>query len=119
MSLRDLNGAKDEKFAREFSLYVERAFPKWRMVQVEITAVERNFPLNGSPDVDAKTFWVGSFDFPMVDNTYLSSNERYTVVLEDVREEDLTIRLVYFPASFAGLREKSYYHQKVVQQLIE
>ena len=104
---------------REFTLYVERAYPRWRMARVKVTAIEQGADPEIPPDVDTKAFWVGVFDFPMVDNTYLSPDERYTIVVDEVDDEAIVIKLVYFPSSFAGLREKSYYHQKVVQQLID
>ena len=110
---------RDGAAVREFTLYVERAYPDWRMARVKVTAIEQDVAPGSVPDVDTKAFWVGAFDFPMVDNTYLSPDERYTVVVDEIRDDAMVIKLVYFPASFAGLREKSYYHQKVVQQLID
>lgn len=104
---------------REFTLYVERAYPRWRMARVKVTAIAQGADPRIQPDVDTKAFWVGVFDFPMVDNTYLSPDERYTIVVDEIDDEAMVIKLVYFPSSFAGLREKSYYHQKVVQQLID
>jgi len=104
---------------REFTVYVERAYPAWKMARVRVTAIEQGVAGATVPDVDERTFWVGAFDFPMVDNTYLSPDERYTVVIDDFDEDSIVVKLIYFPASFAGLREKSYYHQKVVQHLID
>jgi len=116
---RTRDGARGGAPVRAFTLYVERAYPDWRMARVKVTAIEQDVAREEYPDVDTKTFWVGAFDFPMVDNTYLSPDERYTVVVDGLDEDAMVIKLVYFPASYAGLREKSYYHQKVVQQLID
>ena len=57
----------------------------------------------------------------MVDSTYISADERYAVVLDelDIDAKRGRVSLLYFPASFTGLTEESYYHQKVIRPLIE
>lgn len=107
-----------------FKISVNRAYPNWNMVQVGIKASV----INGEGcsdsfkkvDLKPKTFWVGSFDFPMVDHTYISAHEKYAVILDKIdRDKGLAqINLVYFPASDAGLQEKSYYQQKLLERLI-
>ena len=54
-------------------------------------------------------FWVGSFDFPMIDNTRLTENERCAVSLTQMTDYDLNIALAYFPGSRASLKDKPYY----------
>ena len=57
------------------------------------------------------SFTVGFFDFPMIDNTRLSGDQRCAVVLQsrlDGEAPTVRIRLVYFPGSRASLREKTF-----------
>ena len=76
-------------------------------------------------------FWVGSFDFPLIDNTRLSGGGRCAVVLEEftIYEEpekdengqdtygDVKLNLVYFPGSRASLKSRPYYDE-VIRQAI-
>jgi hypothetical protein len=57
------------------------------------------------------TFTVGFFDFPMVDNTRLSRDQRCAVVLQQFDSSNAHIRLLYFPGSRASLRERPYYEE--------
>lgn len=66
---------------------------------------------------DDQEFWVGAFDFPLVDSTYLSENERFSVVIEEIDEDSAKLILVYFPSKYTGLKEKSFYHQRVLNHL--
>jgi hypothetical protein len=68
-----------------------------------------------NPKINNKAnFWLEYFDFPLVDNTYLNSKQRYSVILDgfetDERENDTAakITLLYYPASYSGLKEKSF-----------
>jgi hypothetical protein len=70
-----------------------------------------------NPKINNKAnFWLEYFDFPLVDNTYLNSKQRYSVILDgfetDEHENDTAakITLLYYPASCSGLKEKSFYN---------
>ena len=67
----------------------------------------------------ATEFWVGHFDFPMIDNVRLPHDQRFAVVLNNFDSghgrADLT--LAYFPGKYASLREKPYYDE-VLQKLL-
>ena len=69
-----------------------------------------------SPDVQRRTFHVGYYDFPMIDNTRLSGDQRAAVVLNHINEEGADLTLVYFPGSYASLKEKISYDE-VVEKL--
>lgn len=70
------------------------------------------------PDV-AKDFWVDLFDFPLIDNTRLSLDERCAVALIQSFGDDSSfhIALAYFPGSRASLREKPFYDD-VMHELV-
>ena len=63
-------------------------------------------------------FWVGFYDFPMIDNLRLSHDQRCAVILKAFNEgESAQISLLYFPGCYASLKEKPYY-QDIVQHLV-
>jgi hypothetical protein len=62
-------------------------------------------------EVDTR-FWVGLFDFPMIDNTRLSEGDRCAVTLGPMSEaQPLRVRLSYFLESRASLKDKPYYDE--------
>ena len=62
-------------------------------------------------------FWIGSFEFPMIDNTRLPNDQRCALVLRVIEpdsENKAYSYLVYgvcFPGSRAALKEKPYYDE--------
>jgi hypothetical protein len=64
------------------------------------------------------TFIVSYYDFPMIDNTRLFRDQRVAVVVNQVNEGGADITLVYFPGSYASLRERVSYDE-VVEKLRE
>jgi hypothetical protein len=75
----------------------------------------------GNGDAEEQTndaeFWVGFFDFPMIDNTRLSHDQRCSLVVNAFDKQSVDLTLVYFPGAYASLKEKPYY-QEVVQKLL-
>lgn len=65
-----------------------------------------------NPEVD-KSFWVGFFDFPMIDNTRLSHDQRCAIVLNefDPHANFAEVTVVYFPGDRASLKERPYYDE--------
>jgi len=72
-----------------------------------------------TPDEPLATaeFWVGFYDFPMVDNIRLPNDQRCAVVLDAFEEPMTQYTLVCFPASRASLKEKPYY-EDVLQRVL-
>ncbi len=56
------------------------------------------------------------FDFPMIDNTRLSRDQRAAVVMNKFVEGGADLTLVFFPGSYASLKEKVSYDE-VVERL--
>lgn len=71
---------------------------------------------DGNAEVDA-LFRVGFFDFPMIDNTHLSHNQRCAVVLSRFYETGAEITLVYFPGFRAGLKDKPFVEDVIHEAL--
>lgn len=76
-----------------------------------------------------EVFWVGSFDFPLIDNTRLNGGGRCAVVLQkftafpdddpDIGDNgekihgDVALNLIYFHGSRASLKTKPYYDEVI------
>ena len=97
---------------REFMLSVLEIDPKRRELTMELGV---RTPKE-SPIVRRLAFHVGYFDFPMIDNTRLSRDQRAAVVLNEFGEGSADLTLVLFPGSYASLKEKVSYDE-VVEKL--
>ena len=73
-------------------------------------------PADPDDEIEAE-FWVGFFDFPMIDNTRLTEDQRCSIVLNRFSNTWAHLSVVFFPGSHASLKEKPYY-QEVVKQLL-
>jgi hypothetical protein len=71
----------------------------------------------GTVETNSAEFWVGYFDFPMIDNTRLTHDQRCAVVLNAFEDGAADITMSYFPGSYASLKEKPYYSE-VVESLM-
>jgi hypothetical protein len=64
-------------------------------------------------ETTSTAFWLDYFDFPMIDNTRLSHDQRFAVVLNnfDAKDGSADITLACFPGKYTGVREKPYYDE--------
>ncbi|MBI4528838.1 MAG: hypothetical protein HY695_34005 [Deltaproteobacteria bacterium] len=101
---------------RHFTLEVLEVYPSRQEILVRLTtqAVEKGLP---TEDVVDGTFKVGVFDFPMIDNTRLSNNQRCAIVMMSFDDTAADVTLIYFPGSRASLKEKPYYDE-VIENLL-
>jgi hypothetical protein len=74
---------------------------------------------DGRADTTAAEFWLGHFDFPMIDNVRLPHDQRLAVVLNafDGPSGFADVTIAYFPGKYAGLREKPYYDEVLAKLL--
>ena len=86
-----------------------------KVVSVETSEDTITYPVE--IEKNTATFSVGFFDFPMIDNTRLSHDQRCAIVLKEFDSSTVDIALVYFPGSYASLKDKPYY-QDVVDNLL-
>ena len=98
---------------RHFVLDLVKADSTTKEIQVRLrVSAPGSTDVVENPEVD-KSFWVGFFDFPMIDNTRLSHSQRCAVVLNefdpDSKFADVTV--VYFPGDRASLKEKPDYDE--------
>lgn len=100
---------------RTFQLVALKRDLTTREVELRLTIVTHK-PLNETKDV---RFSVGFYDFPMIDNTRLSGDQRCAVVLNNFCEDEdcsADVTLVYFPGSRASLQEKTF-TEDVIREL--
>ncbi len=102
---------------RQFSIYVVAADTQTRQINVRL---EVKTPKENSPDTETSSadFWVGYFDFPMIDNTRLTHDQRAAIILNNFEDGAADITLAYFPGSYSSLKEKASY-QEVFQNLVK
>ena len=71
------------------------------------------------PETNFVTFSLGFYDFPMIDNTRLSKDQRCAVVLNKFCEDEFCtaeVTLVVFPGSRASLQERAF-SEDLIRQL--
>src|SRR5262245_46796970 len=97
-----------EGIKRNFRVEVLGATSDTEQVQLRVTGRTEE---QGRSDTTAAEFWLGHFDFPMIDNIRLPHDQRLAVVLNAFdRSSGLAdVTVAYFPGKYAGLREKPYY----------
>ncbi len=82
--------------------------------------VEDTISYKGDTEI---TFTLDYFNFPLIDNTRLSDNERFAIVLEKFTWEKITIKCVLFDGVYASQRDKPFLneaiHELKVQQNAE
>jgi hypothetical protein len=105
-----------DSMMRHFSIFVQAADLVTRELKVRLEIRTPQDTL-GNLETSSVEFWTGFFDFPMIDNTRLGHDQRCAVVLNAFEDTSADITLVYFPGSYASLKEKPYY-QDVVQNLM-
>ena len=95
---------------RDFKLSVLSVDVERRELTVEMGV---STPAEG---MQLRTFRVGYYDFPMIDNTRLSRDQRAAVVINQFGADSAELTLIYFPGSYASLKEKVSYDE-VVEKL--
>lgn len=111
--------AKDlevEGIRRNVKLEIVTADPKSEEVELRVTV---RTPEPDRVDTSETNFWVGHFDFPMIDNTRLPHDQRLAVVLNnfDAKRGLADVTVALFPGKYAGLREKPYYDEVLAKLL--
>jgi len=94
---------------RLFRIIALEADQKTKNIKVRLEVRTLNDSLNPDDEPNVIEFWVGFFDFPMIDNTRLSNDQRCAIVLTNFDEQSADISVLDFPGSHASLREKPYF----------
>ena len=108
---------------RQFTLDLTGLDERQREVMVRLVVTkpitnvqcqQATLDLVANVEVDTN-FSVGLFDFPMIDNTRLSNNQRAAVSLIALTPDVLSLKVAYFPSSRASLKDKPYYEEMTRQ----
>ena len=101
---------------RNFRLEVIGATSETEQLQLRVTIRTEE---KDRSDTIATEFWLGHFDFPMIDNIRLPHDQRAAVVLNafDGPSGLADVTVACFPGKYAGLREKPYYDE-VIDKLL-
>jgi len=105
-----------DKIERHFRIIVLEADSETKEIKVRLEIRTDKEGVEETERNEAE-FWVGFFDFPMIDNTRLSHDQRCAIVLDEFSKSSAKITVVYFPGSYASLKEKPYY-EEVRQHLL-
>ena len=101
---------------REFAIVVKKVDVNRKELQIRLE-VRTHRGSSGDYDTDEAEFWSGFFDFPMIDHTRLSHDQRCAVVVRNFGKSSARIALVDFPGSYASLKEKPYI-QEMIKDLL-
>jgi hypothetical protein len=102
---------------RIFTLLIKKVDPRRKEMLVRLEVKTRGGG-EGEYRTDDAEFWVGYYDFPMIDHVRLSRDQRCAVVLRNFGGGSARIAAVYFPGAYASLKEKPYV-QEMVKSLLQ
>jgi len=91
---------------RQFSIFILAADIKTKQIQVRME-IKTPDEKTGAVKSNTADFWVGYFDFPMIDNTRLPNDQRAAVILNDFEEGYADVTIALFPGSYASLKDKA------------
>lgn len=97
---------------REFAVVVKKVDTARKEMQVRLE-VRTPGTAGGAVETAEAEFWTGFFDFPMIDHTRLSHDQRCAVVVRNFGKSSARITLVDFPGSYASLKEKPYIQEMI------
>jgi len=108
-------GAKGEELRDRLSKVAREVTRKEMQIRLEVKTRNED---TGEYRTDDAEFWVGYYDFPMIDHVRLSRDQRFAVILKNFGGGSARIAAVYFPGSYASLKEKPYV-QEMVNNLLQ
>ena len=105
-----------DRIDRTFTVIVKKVDLEGKQLLLRL---EVRTPRAGSEDFDTDEaeFSVSVFDFPMIDHTRLSRDQRCAVVVRNFGKSSARLAVVDFPGSYASLKEKPYI-QEMIRELL-
>lgn len=85
-----------DKIQRDFRILVQEADEKSKEIKVRLE-IRTPTEAPGGMETNEAEFWVGFFDFPMIDNTRISRDQRCAIVLTAFGPSSADITTLYFP----------------------
>ncbi len=105
-----------DRIERTFAVIVKKVDLDQKQLLLRL---EVRTPRAGSEDFDTDEaeFSVSVFDFPMIDHTRLSRDQRCAIVVRNFGKSSARLAVVDFPGSYASLKEKPYI-QEMIRDLL-
>jgi len=100
-----------DEIKRDFRIVALEADPRSKNVKIRLEVRTLIDSSQAAPEPNVVEFWVGFFDFPMIDNIRLSHDQRCSVVLTEFEDDSADITVLEFPGSHASLKEKPYFEE--------
>lgn len=100
-----------DEIKRDFRVVVEEADSVEKGVKIRLEVRTLGDTAQAGTETADVEFWVGFFDFPMIDNVRLSHDQRCAVVLTEFDDQSADISVLEFPGSHASLKEKPYFEE--------
>jgi len=83
-------------------------------VNMKILEIPSDKSSTGIPRVVAdRNFNMDFFNFPLIDNTRLSNNHRFALIIEDFDHKTIELKGVLFPGVFASQRDKPFLNEAI------
>ncbi len=98
---------------RLFRVVALEADQRTKNIKVRLEVRRLSDSLDETDQPNIVEFWTSYYDFPMIDNTRLSHDQRCAIVMTDFDEQSADISVVDFPGSHASLREKPYFDEVI------
>lgn len=114
---RELGRVTFEKVTRHVLVTLSNPNPELKTVDVDLEICQIDLKTNERYDCESESkgtvnqeFQLDYFNFPKIDNTRLSNNQRFSIVLEefDTDADDARIKIaaIIFPAEYASLKDR-------------
>ena len=104
---------------QESANHVQHYSRQFLVEALDHDASHKRVLLRVSFDNQQISFWLDPFDFPAVNFSRLSSDERMAVVMTDYKEATAKIDFLYFPSSRSGISDKPYIDEVVTNLMKE
>lgn len=83
-------------------------------VNMKILEIPKDESSTGSPIIVAnRNFNMDFFNFPLIDNTRLSHNHRFALIIEEFDHKTIELKGVLFPGVFASQRDKPFLNEAI------
>ena len=97
-----------EKITHSYSMVFSNVDTTLKSVDVILEIEEEREEDESAPKVVERRFKLNFFNFPMVDNTRLSHDQRLALVLREFDDTKIVLTAIVFPGKFSGQRDKPF-----------
>lgn len=103
-----------EDVRRAFTIKFRNANTERKSVEVQLRISNLDPQVVQDPDIQME-FTLDFFNFPLIDNTRLSSNHRLALIMDGFDERAISVKGVLFPGLYASQRDKPFLNEAIQQ----